>query len=142
MPPVLSQRPYGTKRLFNVLQGLKVPAYSPVAPPGQKQVLSFRSNLRLPLRGKGTLRAPTGQSHKSLPTLRLPRRGRATLPAAALPLWGNRNSTDLRMGVSKRAARPKFGPAPGDVCLIQVPGNSGAATELSIDAKSYESAVG
>ena len=86
---------------------------------------------RLRLRGKD------GSSPRA--TLRLPSRAK---PPFRLPLRGNGSSTNLRMGVSKRAARPKFGPAPGAVCLIQVPENSGAATELSIDAKSYESAVG
>ena len=31
-------RPYGEKHFFNALQGLKVPAYSPVAPPGQREL--------------------------------------------------------------------------------------------------------
>jgi len=37
-----------------MLQGLKVPAYSPVAPPGQRRLKS-PSDCPLPLRGKATL---------------------------------------------------------------------------------------
>ena len=41
VPPLRSLRPYGTKRFFNALQGLK-----------------SLPTLRLPLRGKATLRLP------------------------------------------------------------------------------------
>ena len=77
MSPILSQRPSGTKRFFIVLQELKVPAYSPAAPPDQSH--ECLPTLRLPLRGKDSLLS--GHPSGAKPLFRLHAGGKGAQPA-------------------------------------------------------------